>query len=106
MFNSIFSKGNTTVSSRFLWNNAHRQFYGPRRSTIFYVDGRRPGVDSFGKTNAGGTSEQRYYRYAVARFATFSNVMWDVTNEYRQFRDDAWDEKMGTLIKQWDSYDH
>jgi hypothetical protein len=32
--------------------------------------------------------------------------MWDVTNEYRLFRDDAWAEKMGALIKQFDPYDH
>jgi len=75
-------------------------------SVIFYVDGRRPGTDPFGKEHAGGEAEQRYYRYAVARFAAFANVMWDVTNEYRLFRDDAWAEKMGTLIKKWDPYDH
>ena len=75
-------------------------------SVIFYVDGRRPGTDPFGKENAGGEDEQRYYRYAIARFAPFSNVMWDVTNEYRLFRDDAWAEKMGIFIRQWDPYDH
>ena len=75
-------------------------------SVIFYVDGRRPGTDPFGKEGAGGEDEQRYYRYAVARLAAFSNVMWDVANEYRLFRDDAWAEKMGTLIRKWDPYDH
>ena len=38
-------------------------------SVIFYVDGRRPGVDPFGKAGMGGPDEQRYYRYAVARLA-------------------------------------
>jgi hypothetical protein len=75
-------------------------------SVIFYVDGRRRGTDPFGKENAGGEDEQRYYRYAVARFAPFSNVMWDVTNEYQLFRDDPWAEKMGTFIRQCDPYDH
>jgi len=75
-------------------------------SVIFYVDGKRPGVDPFGKEHAGGEDEQRYYRYAVARFAAFSNVMWDVTNEYRQFRDDAWAKKMGAFIRQRDPYNH
>jgi len=75
-------------------------------SVIFYVDGRRPGVDPFGKERMGGQDEQRYYRYAVARFAAFSNVMWDVTNEYRLFRNDPWAEKMGSFIKQCDPYDH
>ena len=32
--------------------------------------------------------------------------MWDSTNEYRLFRDDAWAEKMGALLKKWDPYDH
>jgi hypothetical protein len=38
-------------------------------SVIFYVDGRRPGVDPFGKECMGGPDEQRYYRYALARLA-------------------------------------
>jgi hypothetical protein len=75
-------------------------------SVIFYVDGRRPGVDPFGKSGMGGEHEQRYYRYAVARCAAFSNVMWDVTNEYHLFRDEAWVNKMGGLIRKWDPYDH
>jgi len=75
-------------------------------SIIFYVDGARPGVDPFGKARMGQEDEQRYYRYAVARLAAFSNVMWDVTNEYHLFRDEAWTNKMGTLIRERDSYDH
>ena len=75
-------------------------------SIIFYVDGRRPGVDPFGQKGMGGPDEQRYYRYAVARLAAFSNVMWDVANEYRLFRNDEWAEKMGTFIKECDPYDH
>ena len=75
-------------------------------SVIFYVDGRRPGVDPFGKAGMGGPDEQRYYRYAIARLAPFCNVMWDVSNEYRLFRDDVWAEKMGAFVKQGDPYDH
>jgi hypothetical protein len=74
-------------------------------SIIFYVDGRRPGVDPF-KEQMGGKDEQRYYRYGVARLAAFSNVMWDVTNEYRLFRNDEWAEKMGAFIEKCDPYDH
>ncbi|UCE49840.1 MAG: DUF4038 domain-containing protein, partial [Phycisphaerales bacterium] len=74
-------------------------------SIIFYVDGRRPGVDPF-KDRMGGEDEQRYYRYGVARLAAFSNVMWDITNEYRSFRNDAWAEKMGAFIDKCDPYDH
>lgn len=75
-------------------------------SVIFYVDGCRPGADPFGKKLMGGSDEQRYYRYAIARLAPFCNVMWDLANEYRLFRDDAWAEKMGAFVKQCDPYDH
>jgi len=75
-------------------------------SVIFYTDGRRPGTDPFGKERMGGEDEQRYYRYAAARLAAFSNVMWDVANEYRLFRNDAWAEKMGAFLRECDPYDH
>jgi len=74
-------------------------------SVVMYVDGARPGVDPF-KRDPGGEDERRYYRYAVARLAAFSNVMWDVTNEYQLFRDDAWAEKMGRVLKARDPYWH
>ena len=75
-------------------------------SLIFHLDGRDPGVDPFGHDGMGGPDEQRYYRYAAARFAAFANVMWDVSNEYRHFRNDAWAEQMGAFLKQCDPYDH
>jgi hypothetical protein len=75
-------------------------------SLIFYVDGADRGVDPFGKSRMGCPDEQRYYRYTVARFAAYANLMWDVANEYRLFRDDAWAEKMGTFVKECDPYDH
>ena len=75
-------------------------------SVVFYVDGGRSGVDPFGPKRMGGADEQRYYRYAVARLAPFCNVMWDLANEYRLFRDDAWAEAMGAFVKECDPYDH
>lgn len=75
-------------------------------SVIFYVDGRLPGVDPFRKDGMGGELEQRYYRYVVARFSAFANATWDVANEYRLFRNDAWAEQMGALIKRFDPYQH
>ncbi len=75
-------------------------------SVVFYVDGARPGTDPFGKEGAAGEDEQRYYRYAVSRLAAFANVAWDISNEYQLFRDEAWVEKMATLVKQWDPYGH
>jgi hypothetical protein len=74
-------------------------------SVIFYVDGARPGVYPFGDDPA-GADEQRYYRYAIARLAPYSNVMWDVTNEYQLFRDEGWAERMGALIEETDPYGH
>ena len=75
-------------------------------SVIFYVDGRLKGVDPFRKEGMGGADEQRFYRYAAARFAAFANVMWDVTNEYRLFRTNAWAEQMGAFLRACDPYDH
>ena len=75
-------------------------------SLIFHLDGEDKGVDPFGKSGMGGPDEQRYYRYCVARFGAFANIMWDVTNEWHLFRDQAWVEKMGALIKDADPYDH
>jgi hypothetical protein len=75
-------------------------------SLIFHLDGADPGVEPFGKTGMGGPDEQRYYRYCVARFGAFANVMWDLANEYRHFRDDSWAEKMGLLVRECDPYGH
>jgi uncharacterized protein DUF5060 len=75
-------------------------------SVIFHLDGRDAGVDPFGRKNMGGPNEQRYYRYVVARFGAFENVMWDVTNEWHLFRDEPWVEKMGAYIKELDPWDH
>ncbi len=75
-------------------------------SLIFHLDGADAGVDPFGKAGMGGPDEQRYYRYCVARFGAFANVMWDLANEYRHFRDDAWAEKMGALLRERDPYGH
>ena len=75
-------------------------------SVIFHLDGARPGVDPFGKALMGGEDEQRYYRYAAARLAAFSNVMWDVTNEYHLFRTAGWAERMGLFLRSCDPYRH
>jgi hypothetical protein len=75
-------------------------------SAIFFLDGRDPGADPFGKANRGGADEQRYYRYAAARLGAFSNVMWDVTNEWHLFRDAWWVEQTGSRLKAADPYRH
>lgn len=75
-------------------------------SLIFYVDGLDHGCDPFKKTNMGNADEQRYYQYAAARYSAFDNIMWDITNEYHLFRNEAWVEKMGTLLKRVDPAKH
>jgi hypothetical protein len=75
-------------------------------SALFYVDGLNPGTDPFGAEGAGGPDEQKYYEYAVARLAAFSNLTWDVSNEYRLFRSDEWADRMGALIKKVDPFGH
>lgn len=92
------------------WSKAERLLRHAREkdvavSLVFYVDGDRRGTDPFGPSKMGGDDEKRYYRYAVARLAAFSNVMWDLANEYRHFRDDLWAEAMGRLVKEADPYD-
>jgi len=84
----------------------HARRHGIQVSIIFHLDGRDKGVDPFGKEGMGGPDEQRYYQYVVARLAAFSNVMWDVTNEWHLFRNEVWVEQMGRLIKDCDPYDH
>jgi hypothetical protein len=85
---------------------AHARKRGMVVSLIFHLDGRDKGVDPFGKAGMGGPDEQRYYRYAVARFGAFDNVVWDLTNEWHLFRDEAWVENIGAFVKECDPYDH
>lgn len=75
-------------------------------SVVFYVDGYRPGVDPFGKENAGGPDEKRFYAYAAARLSAFPNIMWDIANEYRLFRDEAWVREMAPFLQSVDPNRH
>jgi hypothetical protein len=73
---------------------------------IFFLDGQDPGVDPFGKSGMRVPDEQRYYRYAAARLSAFSNITWDITNEWRNFRTADWVNQMGTFLKELDPYRH
>jgi hypothetical protein len=55
---------------------------------------------------AGSEDEHRYYRYAVARLAAYSNVTWDLGDDLDSFRDEAWTHDTGTLLRGWDPYGH
>lgn len=50
--------------------------------------------------------ERRYLKYAVDRFAAFSNITWDLGDDLDSFRDDKWAHEMGTQLVQWDPYHH
>ncbi|HZU27620.1 MAG TPA: DUF4038 domain-containing protein [Bryobacteraceae bacterium] len=55
---------------------------------------------------AGSEDERRYIRYAIARFAAFSNITWDLGDDLDAFRNDAWTHATGTFIKEVDPYKH
>jgi Domain of unknown function (DUF5060)/Protein of unknown function (DUF4038) len=90
----------------------HARKKGVVVSIIFHLDGPDKGVDPFngGKKKGEGyadyTAEERYYRYGVARLAGFSNVMWDVTNEWHLFRDEKWVNHFGALVHLADPFGH
>ena len=72
-------------------------------SVIFYIGGQVLPTPFA----AGSTEEDLYYRYGIARLAAFSNVTWDLGNEYNFHRPaPAWADEMGAKVKQWDPYDH
>ena len=54
----------------------------------------------------GSADEHRFLRYAVARLGAFSNITWDLGDDFDHYRDDRWAHDTGALIKQWDPYQH
>jgi hypothetical protein len=68
-------------------------------SVIFYVDGLDHATDPFKKENMGNQYEQMYYAYAAARYRSYSNIMWDIANEYHLFRTPEWADKMGSYLR-------
>ena len=75
-------------------------------SLIFYVDGLEHGCDPFKKEKMAGEDEKRYYDYAIARYAAYTNIMWDIANEYHLFRNEEWVKEMGPHLYQNDPYKH
>jgi hypothetical protein len=55
---------------------------------------------------AGGEDERRFIRYAVNRFAAFSNVTWDLGDDLDAYRDEKWTHETGMLIQDLDPYKH
>lgn len=62
--------------------------------------------DSRVHPEAGSEDEKRFIHYAVARFAAFSNVTWDLGDDRERFRDDAWEHDTGTYLVELDPYHH
>jgi hypothetical protein len=54
----------------------------------------------------GSEDERRYFRYAAARLAAFSNVTWDLGDDLDSFRDDRWAHETGTMLEGMDPYHH
>jgi len=55
---------------------------------------------------AGSEDERRYYRYAVARLAAFSNVCWDLGDDLDSFHDERWTHETGMFLHGIDPYKH
>jgi hypothetical protein len=55
---------------------------------------------------AGSADERRFIRYAIARFAAFSNITWDLGDDLDEYRDDKWTHNTGISVKEWDPYQH
>lgn len=62
--------------------------------------------DSVVHPRAGSEDERRFIRYAVARFAAFSNVTWDLGDDLEWYRSDEWTRQTGMMVKALDPYDH
>jgi hypothetical protein len=55
---------------------------------------------------ANSTAELRYFRYAVARFAAYANVTWDLGDDLDSFRSEAWTHDTGIMLYRLDPYHH
>jgi len=62
--------------------------------------------DSRVHPEAGSADERRFIRYAVDRFAAFSNITWDLGDDLDSYRDETWTHMTGTWLKAWDPYRH
>jgi hypothetical protein len=64
--------------------------------------------DSKAHPAEGSEDERRFFRYGVTRLAAFSNVTWDLGNEFDAYHKnpDEWASSMGNLVKKWDVYHH
>ncbi|MFN7939621.1 MAG: DUF4038 domain-containing protein [Bryobacteraceae bacterium] len=57
--------------------------------------------DEFGRLT---DHELRFYRYAFSRLGAYSNVWWDLGNEHNEYRDKAWGDAMGAVLRALDPH--
>jgi hypothetical protein len=62
--------------------------------------------DSRVHPEGGSEDERRFLRYAVARFAAFSNITWDLGDDLDEYRSVSWTHQTGEMIEKWDPYHH
>jgi len=84
-----------------------------KREIIAYIVLHPGGARSVHNTDkfrriTGLTEEQEelYFRYAVARLASFTNIRWSLAWNYTSYRDARWAKKMGKFIRKHDPYQH
>jgi hypothetical protein len=74
---------------------------------VFFVDAQEPQNYPFDRERLGDDpDERRYFAYAAARLAAFSNVEWCLTNEWKLFRPDEWVDAVGAYLRSQDPYGH
>ncbi len=50
--------------------------------------------------------ERRFIRYAVGRFAAYSNITWDLGDDLDRYRNDLWTHFTGSWLEEIDPYHH
>lgn len=61
---------------------------------------------NFADRNSITTNEWRYYRYAIDRLSHFTNLTWNLGNEYPEYHSTTWANNMGARVKSYDPYQH
>jgi hypothetical protein len=55
---------------------------------------------------AGSKDEERYFRYIVARYQAFGNLVWDFSKESYKEKDKALQSRLLDLVRRVDAYQH
>lgn len=89
LYNQIDSEGSRMLAEIILFKDA---------ATRKNPDGSTTTLDGF-RTFGDPTQDDRYIRYAVARYAAFPNVMWSLSNEWQIAKNDSayWENRAATL---------